>query len=159
MLAPWKESSDKPIQHIKKQRHHFACQGPSSQSYGFSSGHMLMWELNHKEGWAPKNWYFCVGEDSLESLRLLGDQSVNPKGNQPWIFIGGSDAGAKAPIFWPPDVKSWLTGIDPNSGKDWRQKEKGWQRIRWLDSITDDMNLSRLWRQWRIWGHKESDRT
>ena len=85
MLAPWKESYDKPIQHIKKQRHHFACQGPSSQSYGFSSGHMLMWELDHKEGWVLKNWHFqsVVLENTLESpLDCKEIKSVNPKGNQ-----------------------------------------------------------------------------
>ena len=83
-----------------------------------------MWEWNHKEGWAPENWYFwtMVLEKTLESP--LDSEEINPKGNQSWIFIGRTDAKAKAPIFWPPDVKSQLTGKDPDAGKDWGQ-EKG----------------------------------
>ena len=102
--------------------------GPSSQGYGFSSGHAWMWELDHKEGWAPKNWCFwtVVLEKTLEGpLNCKEIQPVNPKGNQPWIFIGRTDAEAEAPILWPPDAKSWLTGKDPDAGKDRRQEEKG----------------------------------
>ena len=109
MLAPWKESYDKLRQHIKKQRHHFADKGPHSQSYGFSSNHLRMWELDHKEGWAPKNWCFqiVVLEKTLESpLYSKKIRLVNPKGNQPWIFIGRTDAKAETQILWPPDVNS-----------------------------------------------------
>ena len=91
---------DKPRQHIEKQRHHFANKGPSSQSYGFSSSHVWMWDLDHKEGWAPKNWCFwtMVLEKTLESsLDCMEIKPVNPKGNQPWIFIGRTDV--EAPIF------------------------------------------------------------
>ena len=89
-LAPWKKSYEKPRQCIKKQRHHFA----NSQSYGFSSSHVWVWELNHEEGWVPKNWCFwtVVLEKTLESpLDCKEIQPVNPKGNQSWIFIGRTD--------------------------------------------------------------------
>ena len=111
MLAPWKESYDQPRQHIKKQRHYFANKGPSSQGCGFSSGHVWMWELDYKESWVPKNWYFwtVVLEKILESpLDCKEIQPVHPKGNQSWMFIGGTDVEAETPILWPPDVKSWL---------------------------------------------------
>ena len=127
MLASWKKSYDKPKQHIKKQRCHFADKGPSSQSYGFSSSHVWMWELDHKENWAPKNWCYwtVVLEKTLESpLDCKEIQPVHPKGNQPWIFTGRTDTEAEAPILWPPDAKSQLIGKDPDAGKDWRQKEK-----------------------------------
>ena len=99
---------------------------PYSQSYGFSSSHVPMWELDHKEGWVLKNWCFCtvVLEKTLESpLDYKEIKPVNPKGNQPWIFIERTDA--EAPIIWPPDVKSWLIGKESaDAGKDWREKEK-----------------------------------
>ena len=101
--------------------------GPYSQTSGFSSSHVWMWELDHKEGWALQNLYFqtVVLEKTLESpLDCKEIKAVRPKGNQPWIFIGRSDAEAGAPMLWPPDVKSQLTGKDPDPGKDWRQKEK-----------------------------------
>ena len=150
MLPPWKKSYDQPRQHIKKQRH-FANIGPSSQGYGFSSSHVWMWDLDHKESWAPKNWCFwtVVLEKTLESpLDYKEIQPVHPRGNQSWIFIGRTDAEAEGPILWPPDAKNWLIGKDHDVGKDWRQ-EKGWQRMRWLDGITDsmDMNLNKL----QIW--------
>ena len=108
-----------------------------------------MWELDHKEGWAPKNWCFqiVILENTLESpLDYKEIKPTYPKGNQPWIFIGRTDAETEAPIVWPPDVKSQLTGKDPDARKDGRQKEEEMQRMRWLDSITDsmDMNLSKL---------------
>ena len=94
---------------VLKSRHHFADKGPYSQSYGFSSSHVQMWELDQKEGWVPKNWCFLtvVLEKTLESP--LGNKEikpVNPKGNQPWIFIGRTDAKAEAPILWPPEAKN-----------------------------------------------------
>ena len=116
--------------------------------YDFSSSHVWMWELDHKEGWRPKNWYFwtVVLEKTLESpLDCKEIQPVNPKRNQSWILTGRIHAEAKAPIFWPLDVKSWLTGKDPDAGKDWRQ-EKGMTRdemVGWHhDSM--DMNLNKL---------------
>ena len=127
MLATWKKSYDQPTQHIKKQRHYFDNKVPSSQSYGFPSSHIWMWELDYKESWAPKNWCFwtVVLEKTLESpLDCKEIQIVNPKGNQSWIFIGRNDAEAEALVLWPPDAENWLTGKDPDAGQDWRQ-EKG----------------------------------
>ena len=101
---------------------------PSSQSYGFSSSHVWMWELDHKEGWVPKTWCFwtVVLVKTLESpLDCKEIQPVHPKGNQSWIFIGGTDAEAEAPIFWPPNAKSQLIRNDPDAGQDLRQQEKG----------------------------------
>ena len=121
------KSYDKPKQHIKKQRHYFANKGPSSQSYGFSSGHVWMWELNHIEG-RGLNWCFqiVVLEKILESpLDCKEIKPANPKGNQPWIFIRRTDARAEAPELWLPNVKCWFIGKDPDAGKDWRQEEKG----------------------------------
>ena len=109
-LAPWKKSYDQPRQLIKKQRHYFVNKGESSQSYGFSSSHVWMWELDYKEGWAPKNWCFwtVVLEKTLESpLDCKEVQPVHPKGNQSWIFTERTDAEAEAPLLWLPDVKNW----------------------------------------------------
>ena len=128
VLAPWKKSYDQPRQHIKKQRLYFADKGASSQDYGFSSSHVWTWELDHKEGWVPKNWWFwtVVLEKTLESPLYCEEiKLVHPKGNQSWIFIGRTDAEAKAPILWPPDAKNWFIGKDPDAGKDWRQEENG----------------------------------
>ena len=128
MLTPWKESYDQPRQHIQKQRHYFANKVLPSQGYGFSSGHVWMWELDYKESWTQKNWCFwtVVLEKALESpLDCKEIQPVNPKGNQSWIFVGRTDAEAETPILWPADVKNWLIWKDPDAGKDWKQEEKG----------------------------------
>ena len=127
MLAPWKKSYNQPRQHIKKQKHYFADKGPCSQSYGFSSSHVWMWELNHKESWVPKNWCFwtVVLEKTLENpLDCKEIQPVHPKGNESWIFIGRTDAEAETPIPWPPDAKNWLTRKDTDAEKDRRQEKK-----------------------------------
>ena len=124
----WKESYDQPKQYIKKQRYYFANKGPSSQGYGFTSGHVWMWELDYKESWAPKNWCFwtVVLEKTLESpLDFKEIQPFHPKGDQSWVFIGRTDVEAETPLFWPPDAKSWLIGKDPDAGKDGGQEEKG----------------------------------
>ena len=116
------------LESILKSRHYFADKGLYSQRYGFSSSQVCMWELDHKEGWAPKNWCFqtVVLEKTLESpLDCQEIKPVNLKGNQPWIFFGRTDAEAEAPILWPPDAKNWLTGKDPDAGKDWMLVEKG----------------------------------
>ena len=108
-LCPWKKSYDQPRKHIKKQRQYFANIGPSSQSYGFSSSHVWKWELDHKESWALKNWWFwtVVLEKTLESpLDSKKIKPDNPKGDQSWIFIGRPEA--EAPILWPRDAKNWL---------------------------------------------------
>ena len=112
---------------LKSRDHHFTDKGPCSQSYGFSSSHVWIWELDPKEGWAP-NWCFQVImlEKTLESpLDSKEIKPVNLKGNQPWIFIETTDAEAETPVLWPPDANSWLIGKDPDAGKDWRQEEKG----------------------------------
>ena len=144
VLAPWKKSYDKSRQHIKKQNHHFADKGLYSQSYGFSSSHVRVWELDHKEGWAPKNWCFWIVEleETLEiPLDCKEIKPVNPKGNQSWL-IAETDAEAEAIILWPPDVKSRLIGKDPDAENDWRRRKRGRQRIRRLDGIIDSMDMS-----------------
>ena len=130
-----KKSYDQHRQNIKKQRNYFDNKGPSSQGYGFSSSHVWMWELDHKESWASNNWCFwtVVLEKILESpLDCNEIQPVNPKGNWFWIFIGRTDAEAEALVLWPPDAKNWLIGKDPDAEKDWRQEEKG---------MTEDENV------------------
>ena len=113
---------------VKKQRHRLADQGPYSQSCGFPSGHVWIWELDHKEGWVLKNWSFWTVplEKTLESpMDCKKIQPVNPRGNQSSIFTWRIDVEAEAPVLWPPDVKNWLIGKDPDAGKYWRQEEKG----------------------------------
>ena len=117
---------------ILKSRDHFADKSPSSQSYGFSSHHRQMWELDHKDGWVLKNWCFQIVvlekilESCLESKKI---KPSNPKGNQPWIFIGRTDAEAEALVFFLPDTKRQLIGKDSDVGKDWRQEKKGMAEI------------------------------
>ena len=113
-----------------------------SQGYGFSSGHVWMWELVYKESWALKNLCFwtVVLEKTLESpLDCKEIQPVHPKGGQSWVFIGRTDVEAETPIFWPPDVKKWLIWKDPDAGKDWRWEEKGTtedEMVRWMTQWT-----------------------
>ena len=128
MLDPWKKSYDQPRQHIKKETRYFADKGSSSQSYGFSTRHVWMWELDYKESWALKNWWSWteVLEKTLESpLDGKEIQPVHPKGNQSQIFIGRTDAEAETPIPWWPDAKNWLIWKDHEARKDLRQEEKG----------------------------------
>ena len=148
-VIPWQKSYDLLRQHIRKQRHYFANKGPSSQGYGFSSGHVWMWELDHKESWATKNWCFwtVVLEKTLESpLDFKEIQPVHPKGDQSWIFMGRTDAEAETPKLWPPDVKNWLIWKSLMLGKIKGREKMGWQRMRWLYGITDwmDISLSKL---------------
>ena len=108
--------------------YYFANKGPSGQGYGFPSGHVWMWELDCEESWVPKNWWFwtVVLEKTLESpLDCKEIQPVHPKGGQSWVFSGRTDAEAETTILWPPYVKSWLIGKDPDAGRDWGQEEKG----------------------------------
>ena len=144
---------------ICKSRHYFADKGPYSQSYGFSSSHVHMWESDHKEGWAPKNWCFwtVVLEKSLESpLDSKDIKPVHPKGNQPWIFIGRIDA--KALILWLSDVKSRLTGKDDAFPWCWErlkaggeEDDRGWDG--WMASLTQ---WTRVWALWEIAKEREA---
>ena len=137
-----RRKADQPRQRIKKQRHHFTDKGLSSQSYGFSSSHIRMWKLGHKERWALKNWCFwtVVLEKTLESPLYSNEiKSVNPKGNQPCIFTGRTDTEAEAPILWPLGVKSRYTGKDPDAGY-WGQEEK-----RMTDNKMVGWPLTQIW--------------
>ena len=115
---------------ILRNIHHFADKGPYSKIYGCCSSHVWMWELDHKEGWALKNWCFWIG---VPQKTLERSNQVNPKGNQPWIFVGRTNA--EAPTLWPPDAKSQLIGKDPDAGKDWGQ-EKREAKDGWMASPT-----------------------
>ena len=160
----------KPRQPIKKQRHHFADKGLSSQSYGVSSSHVWMWELDHKESWVPKNLNCGVGEDPWESLGLQGDPINQSHRKSVLIFTGKADAEAETPILWPTDAKNWLLGKDPDAGKDWRQEEKGMtedEMVGWhhlLNGHESEQALGVCGRQGSmvccsLWSHKESDTT
>ena len=150
MLTPWKKSYDQPGQHIKKQRHCFANKGPSSQGYGFTSSYVWMWELDHKESGALKNWYFwtVVLEKTLESpLDFKEIQPIHPKWNQSWIIIGRTNVEAEIPILCHlmPRADSFKRTL--MLGKIEGKRRRGLQRMRWLDGITDsmEMSLSILW--------------
>ena len=152
-----------------KSRHYFFNEGPCSQSYGVSSSHVWMWELDYKESWVPKNCCFwtVVLEKTLENpIDCKEVQPVNPKGNQSWIHIGRTYDETETAILWPHNAKNWLLGKDPDAGKDWRQEEKG---------MTEDEMV--VWHHWldghefyqapgvgdgqgslaccSLWGHKE----
>ena len=158
---------------FKSKRYHFANKGLYSQSYGFSSYHVWMWELNCEESWAPKNWCFLIVvlEKTLEGpLDFKEIQLVHSEGDQSWVFIGRTDIEAEMPIFWPPDAKSWLIGKDSDAGRDWGQEEKGktedemagWHH--WLDGHGFGWTLGVGSGQGGLaccdsWGHKESDTT
>ena len=154
MIAFWQVCYDKPKtvkkqRRKRKQKHHFADKDPYSQGYDLSSSHVWIWELNYKEGTVAKNWCFLTVvlektlKNPLESKEL---KPVDFKGNQPWILFGRTDAEAEALILWSSNVNSWLIGKDSDSGKDWKGRKRGQQRMRWLDGITDaiDMNLGKL---------------
>ena len=146
MLAPWKKSYDQPRQHIKKQRLDFANkEGPSSESFGFSSSHIWMWGLDYRESWARKNWCFwtVVLEKTLESpLDCKEIQPFHPQGDQSWMFIGRTDAEAEIQyvghLMRRPDSSEMTLMLGKIEGK----RRKGQQRMRWLDGITDSMDMS-----------------
>ena len=172
MLTPWKESYDQPRQHIKKQRHYFANKSPSSQSYGFSSGHVWMWELDCEESWVLKSWCFwtVLLEKTLESpLDCKEIQPVHPKGDKSWVFTGRTDAEAETLVLWHPHAKSWLIGKDPDAGRDWGQEKgrteeemAGWHHgldrheFEWTPRVCDGQGGLACCNSW---GWKESDTT
>ena len=145
---------------LKSRRHYFADKGPSSQDYGFSTGHVCMWELDYKESWAPKNWCFWIAvlEKTLESpLDCKEIKPVHFKGNQTWIFIGKTDAEAEAPVLWPSDVKNWLIGKDPNAGKDLKEGEEGDNRG-WEGWRASSVRWTWVWASfWSWWWTEELD--
>ena len=157
---------------IQKQRHYFANKGPSSQGYGFSSGHVWMWDLDYEESWAPKNWCFwtVVLEKTLQSpLDYKEVQPVHPKGDQSWVFIGSTDAEAETAILWPPHAKSWLIGKDPDAERDQGQEKGttedemvGWHHrlngheFEWTLGVGDGQGGLACCNSW---GRKESDMT
>ena len=135
------------LRHLTSQAHYLSFRTFPFFSYSFSNTSSFcptMWEMDHKKGWAPKNWGFqTMVLSPLDSKEI---ESVNPKANQPWIFIGGTDA--EVPIFWPPDTKRQLIGKDPDAGKDWGQEEKratGDEMVRQHHWPKMDMNLSQCW--------------
>ena len=149
MLTPCKESYDQPRQHIQKQQHYFANKSPSSQGYGFSSGHVWMWVLDCQESWALKNrcfWTVVLEKTLVSPLDCKEIQPVHPKGDQSWVFIGRTDAEAETLTVWLPDAKSWLIEKTLILAKIEGRRRRGRQRTRWLDGITDstDMSLGKL---------------
>ena len=150
MLTPWKESHDQPRQHTKKQRHYFGNKGPSSQGYGFSSGHVWMWESDYKESWVLKNWCFwtVVLEKTLGSpLDCKGIQPVHPKGDQFWVFIEGLMLKLKLQYFGHLMRRADSSENTLIVGKIEGRRRRGWQRMRWLDGIINsmDMGLGGFW--------------
>ena len=152
------------------QRHYFVNKGPSSQGYGFSSGHVWIWELDYKESWVLKNWCFLL-EKTLESpLDCKEIQPIHSEGDQPWDFFGRNDVKAETPVLWPPRAKSWLIGKDSDAGRDWGQEEKGttedkmagWHHLLdahefgWTPGIGDGQGGLECCNSW---GRKESDTT
>ena len=147
-LTPWKESYDQPRQHIKKQRPYFANKGPSSQSYGFSTSRVWMWELDYKESWVPKNWCFwtVVLEKTLESpLHCEEIQPVHPKGNSPEYSLKGLMLKLRLQYFGHLVQRTDSLEKTLMLGKFEGGRGRGQQRMRWLDGITMDMSLNKLW--------------
>ena len=171
------ESSPKPqfkasMWLLLSSNYYFSSKGPSTQGYGFSNGHVWMWEFDCEKGWAPKRCFGTVVlEKTLESpLDCKEIQPVHPKEDQSWVFIGRNDAKAETPILWPPHAKSWLIGKDPDAGRDWGQEEKGttedemagWHH--WLNGREFEWTLEVGDGQGGLaccnsWGRKESDTT
>ena len=144
MLTLWKESYDHPRQHIEKQKHYFVNKGPSGQGYGFSSGHVWMWELDYKENWVSKNWSFwtVVLEKTLESpLDCKEIQPVHPKGNQPELSLEGLMLKLKLQHFGHLMQRADSLEKTLMLGKIEGRRIRGWQRMRWLDGITDSMDM------------------
>ena len=173
MLVPWKKSYDQPRQQVKKQRYYFANKGPSSQSYGFSSSHVWMWELDYNESWVPWNWSFwiVVLEKTLESpLGFKEIKPVNPKWNQSWIFTGRTDAEAEVKLQYFGHLMQRTDSFEKTLmlGMIEGRRRRGWQRMRWLDGITDSMDTEQAPGDGEgqgtlvccsPWGRKESDMT
>ena len=153
-------------------RHYFANKDPSSQGYGISSSHVLMWKLDYKESRVPKNWclWTVVLEKTLERpLNCKEIQPVHSKGDQSWDFFGRNDAKVETPVLWPPHVKNWLIGNDSDAGRDWGQEEKGtpedemgrwhhWlngREFEWTPGVDGQRGLACF----NSWGSKESDTT
>ena len=171
MLDPWKKNYDKPRQHIKKQRHHFAVKGTQSQSYGFSSIHRgcESWTIKKTESWRIDGFKLWYWGRLLSPVDCQETKLVNTKRNQPWIFIGRTGAEAEAPILWLPDVKSRLIGKDPDAGKVWGQEKRatedemvGWRH--WLNGHESEQVPGVGDGQGSLvccspWGLKESDTT